>query len=137
MKKSLLAVIILSLFVLGGCSSTLGGSTRNICSDSTVISTTTSATVNKKLLDVNTERCGAVIVNNSDTAMYLYMDYIGNQQDASTTCVSACSGTNRTTGFYLAANGGSFKIDSAFNYTNQVWLGTTTADKVISVTELE
>ena len=91
-----------------------------------VIATTTSATQNKMILDINTSRKYALFQNNSDTLQCYYWGYFASEVLASTTQMQ------NTPYFCLNANGGTYEINYDNLYTGQVWLATTTAGKDVN-----
>jgi hypothetical protein len=62
--------------------------------------------------------------------MYLYRGYFADYAAASTTLMY-------NKGIRLNANGGSYEINSDNLYTGQIWLATTTANKILTISELE
>ena len=97
----------------------------NYFSLATVSATSTTSALPAKVLDVNSNRNYALIQNDSDTAIYLYLGYFADQSAASTSV-----GVNK--GIRLLPNAAnSFEIDSDNLYTGQVWASSTAASKKI------
>jgi hypothetical protein len=90
--------------------------------------TTTSLAVPVKVLNTNGSRRYALITNDSDTVVYLYLGYFASPKAASTTVAL-------NTGVRLAASGGSFEIDPDNLYTGQVWATSTAASKKLIYVE--
>jgi hypothetical protein len=129
MKKTIIGILLGIVALLGG----YGVSQSNIGSyngfqNLTIKATTTSATINQKVLDVNSSRDYALITNDSDTTVYLYPAYFANYAAASTTLMY-------NQGIRVNANGGTYEINSDNPYTGQLWLATTTADKKLLIIE--
>jgi hypothetical protein len=131
LKGTVITIIIAILGLLGyQASPQLGGARENLCG--TVISntsTTTSATQNQLVVDRNDKRCNLVLTNDSDTAIYIHRRYFADYSAASTTLMG-------NKGIRLNANGGSYEISSENLYNGQIWLATTTAGKVLTISEL-
>jgi hypothetical protein len=91
-----------------------------------ITSTTTSATENKLVLNNNSGRKYSLIVNDSDTVIYLYPDDFASASAASNTLMG-------NLGIRLNANGGSYEINYNNMYRGQLWLATTTANKKVLI----
>jgi hypothetical protein len=125
MKKLLFILPVIALAIMGCSGEEVG---LNSFSEVSVSATTTSATNNIKLLNTNTRRRYALVINDSDTTIYLYPGYFADTSAASTTLMA-------NQGIRLNANGGSFEIEETNLYIGQLWLATTTADKKVLVIE--
>jgi len=90
--------------------------------------TTTTSALPVMVLDANPARESAIIVNDSDTVVYLHLGYFASADTASTTVL-----VNQ--GIRLTASGGSYEINADNKYKNQVWATSTVASKVITYTE--
>jgi len=89
--------------------------------------TSTKAMLPVMVLDTNADRKYAVIQNDSDTAVYLYLGYFANGTAASTTVV-------KNNGFrLLPAAANEFVIDDTNLYTGQVWATSSPSKKIISI----
>ena len=134
-KQAIIGLIVAITALFGGNAvvDNLGGSgsaRNNMCgSSNSAFSTTTSATQNKLILPRNDSRCNVAIANDSDTKVYIYRGYLGTEVEASTTQI-------QNIGLPLNANGGTYNMESDGLYQGQIWLGTTTADKDIRISEL-
>lgn len=132
-KQAIVGLIVAITALFGGnavMDNLGGGSNRYVCG--TVVSntsTTTSATQNQLVVDRNDKRCNLVLTNDSDTVMYIHKRYFADYSAASTTLMY-------NKGIRLNANGGSYEIDADNLYNGQIWLATTTADKVLTISEL-
>lgn len=100
----------------------------NLITDLTPINYTSSSTSPIRILNANYNRIYALIVNDSDTAMYIYPVNFSSTSTASTTVIAG-------RGIRLNANGGSYEIDVNNTYVGEVWLATSTAGKNVLVSE--
>jgi len=109
----------------------LGGARANLCHENVAaFATTTSATQNKRIAVNSQDRCNYILVNDSDTKVYIYRGYLGTETDASTTQI-------QNIGLPINANGGSYNMESDGLFSGQIWLGTTTAGKELRISELK
>lgn len=132
-KQAIIGLLVGITALFGGNAvvEDLGGGRANQCGQMvSSTSTTTSATDNQLVVANNADRCNLVLTNDSDTTMYLYRGYFGSYTDASTTNIA-------NTGIRLNANGGTYEMDTPGIYTGEIWLGTTTAGKVLTISELK
>lgn len=131
-KQAIAGLIVTIMAFFGGNAvvDNLGGARENVCG--TVVSntsTTTSATQNQLVVARNDKRCSLVLTNDSDTTMYINRRYFADYSAASTTLMY-------NKGIRLNANGGSYEITAENLYNGQIWLATTTAGKVLTISEL-
>jgi len=132
-KQAIIGLIVAMTTLVGGNAvmDDLGGSRANLCGESVAaFSTTTSATQNKRIAVNSQDRCNYIAVNDSDTKMYIYRGYLGTETEASTTQI-------QNIGIPLNANGGTYNMESDGLFSGQIWLGTTTADKELRISELK
>lgn len=85
--------------------------------------TTSASALPVKILDDNLFRQYAEIINDSDTILYIGLT------TASTTVLE-------NTGIRLAASGGSLTIDQDNLYTGEVWVASSTAGKLLLISEI-
>lgn len=94
--------------------------------DTTTQSTTSTATLLPvKVLARNYNRIYGLIVNDSDTVMYLSLNNFTDASAASTTVF----------GIRLNANGGSYEVMPSNNYIGDVWATSTASNKKLLITE--
>lgn len=90
--------------------------------------TTTQTALPVMILDYNQARESAVIINDSDTVIYLHLGYFENASNAS-------SSVKINQGIRLNASGGSYEINKSNLYKNQVWATSTASSKNIIYSE--
>ena len=90
--------------------------------------TTQSSGLPVKLLAKNSSRLYAIIVNDSDTDIYIHLNSFDDAQVASTT-------VNVNTGIRLNSNGGSYELLPENIYAGEVWATSTVPNKTILITE--
>lgn len=129
MKKAIIAILVLIGSLFGGyelVQKNFGSFTGY--ANLSIKSTSTSATLNQRVLELNPAREYALITNDSDTVLYLYPKYFASYRAASSTLMY-------NQGIRLNASGGSYEIDKDNPYTGQIWLATTTASKKLLIIE--
>ncbi len=129
MNKKFIAILLAIIGLLGGGIATDvidigGGFSDRLALDQVIqfsTSTDPSGVDPVKLLDINPNRQYALIVNDSDTVIYLFTTTTGP------TIVTL-------DGIRLNASGGSYEISKDNIITDQIWASSTGASKQINIT---
>lgn len=129
MKKFIIGLLIISVGIIGLLCYQNSEEPLGTWSGEAVNSaTTTTSALPVMVLDSNTGRESAIIINDSDTVVYLYLGYFASADTASTT-------VSVNEGIRLNASGGSYEINADNLYKNQVWATSTAASKNIIYSE--
>lgn len=112
----------------GDFGASFAGPGFNVIDPPTQTSTTTDSSDATKILSRNSSRIYGLVVNDSDTDLYIHFTNFADSNAASTTVI-------QNEGVRLSASGGNYEILPENMYIGDIWVASTTAAKKLLITE--